>query len=582
MEQFQIQSNFILQASREDIVHSPRNFAIREGVAEAFRDAVLQFCQQPNALRYQWINYLPRATISDSFWADLLSKFIAYLKVAPILLSRSERYWKLPSQLKWVPPIFEDEHGVPLFDDLPNELYLSPIYKAGDKTILGTLGVKNLTMEDMLPRITADLLSLKSRYKSSTTEESWHERTAELLIRLFEKDQPTKSKVRSLPLIPLITGEWVSISAQEATISFGTIRRHGIYYPKSEETGIWLPTDIGLSLLDPKACNNASRKTLFSKLGVKYCDPGEVIQRITNCYSKWNNVNLTSSVAHMRYLYWHLPKDQESLDVRIYLKDQADLPVYRRFVTLGNPDLIVDDIYLETEQDYGVKSILTQVTDGKKPIAPRFPVHFINKAYLDAVPPEQCLFKLSWIEWLKRVAGVRSVPRLVDSKDPLKLSRIFQHIVSNQPNKLVGTLKTYWTDYQDLMKDEIIKALSEAKVRCENVGDTPLWETYLPTAQLKQRTSDLGLSLTVPFIKIPYALSHDLVDWQFLKLFHVGCEADLGFYLDALHFFDSDFMEVKEIESLLAVYSEIERHSKVDEYDRVRLVAPLNSPASSI
>lgn len=580
MDQFQIQSNFITQASREDVVHSPRNFAIRDGVAEAFRDAVVQFCQQPNALRFQWINYLPRATISDSFWADLLSKIIAHLKVAPILLSRSGRYWKLPSQLKWVPPGFEDEHGVPLFDDLPNELYLSHFYKPGDITILATLGVKDLTTEDMLPRITADLFSLASKYKSSATEDSWHDRSAELLIRLFEKDQPIKSRLRSLPLIPLITGEWVSISAQPAASLFGTISRDEIYHPKSEETDIRLPTDIGLSLLDPKAYKNASRKTFFSKLGVKYCDRGKVIRYITNCYSKWNNVNLMSSVAHMRYLYWHLPKDQESLDVRIYLKDQADVPVYRKFVTLGNPDLIVDDIYLETEQDYGVKSILTQVTDGKKTIAPDFPVHFINKAYLDAVPPEQCLFKLSWIEWLKEVAGVRSVPRLVDSRDPLKLSRIFQQIVSNRTSKVVGTLQTYWTDYQNLMKEEIIKALSEAKVRCENVGDTPLWETYLPTAQLKQRTSDLGLSLTVPFIKLPYALSHDLADWQFLKLFHVGCEADLGFYLDALHFFDFDIMEAKEIESLLAVYSEIERHSKVDEYDRVRLVTPLKFSAS--
>ena len=539
---------------------------------------MVQFRQQPNDLRFQWIKYLPGETISDTFWVNLLPRIIAHLKVAPILLSRSGRYWKLPSQLKWVPPSCVDEDGVPLFDDLPDELYLSPFYNAGDKTILGTLGVKGLTMEDMLPRITADLLSLNSKYKSSATEESWHSRTADLLIRPFEKDRPIKSRLCSLPLIPLITGEWISMQA--LAFSFGNIRRDGIYYPCSEETGVRLPTDIGLSLLDPKAYNNASRKTLFSKLGVKYCDPGKVIQCITNCYSKWNSVNLMSSVAHMRYLYWHLPEDQESLDVRIYLKDQADVSVYRKFVTLGNPDLIVDDIYLETEQDYGVKSLSKQITDGKNIITPNFPVHFINKAYLDAVPPEARRFNVSWNEWLKTVAGVHSVPRLVDPKDPLKLSRLFQHIVSNQPSKLVGTLKTYWTDYQDLMEEKIIEALSESKVRCENMGDTPLWETYLPTAQLKQRTSDLDLSGTVPFIKLPYALSHDLADWQFLKMFHVGCEADLGFYLDALHFFDSDFLEIKGIESLLAVYSEIERHSKVDEYDRVRLVAPLKSSAS--
>ena len=578
LEQFQIQSDFITQASREDIVHSPRNFAIRKGVAETFRDAVLQLCQQPNVLPFQWIKYLPEATISDSFWANLLPQIISHLQAAPILVSRSGRCWKLPGQLKWVPSSFEDEHGVPLFDDLSDELYLSPFYKWSDKSTLRALGVKGLTMEDMLPRITEDLLSLKSKYKSFETAESWHNRTAELLVKFFEKDQPTKFKLRSLPLIPLLTGEWVVSYlsyGQLGPFGVGGLRRTETYYPYSE-IGIPVPTDIGLSLLDPKAYMNASRKTLFSKLGIKYCGPGHVIQSITNCYSKWNNVNLMSSVSHMRYLYWHLPEDQKSVDVRIYLKDQVDVPVYRRFVTLGKPDLIVDDVYLDTEQEYGVKDVSKQVIDGKKTIAPNFPVHFINKAYLDAVPPEARRFKISWKEWLKQVLSVCSAPRLVDSKNPLKLSRIFQHIASNRPTKLVGTLKTYWTEYQDLMQEEIIQALSEAKVRCENVEDTPLWETFLPTAELKQRASDLGLSHRMPFIKLPYALSNDIAEWQFLKLFHVGCEADLGFYLEVLHYFDSDVMNDKEIHDLLAVYREIERHSKVDDYDQVRLV-PLNS-----
>ena len=579
MEQFQIQSDFITSASREDIVHSPRNFAIRKGVAEAFRDAVEQLCQQPNDLGFQWIKYLPGATIFDSFWANLLPQIIAHLQVAPILMSRSGRCWKLPSQLKWVPSSFEDEHGVPLFDDLLDELYLSSFYKSSDKSTLSTLGVQDLTMEDMLPRIIADLRSPKSKYKSFTTAESWHNRTAELLIRSFEKDQSTRNALCSLPLIPLLTGEWVSSVGQHKIFRFGGIVRPEIYYPYNE-TGVPVPTDIGLSLLDPHAYKNASRKTLFSKFGVKYCDPERAIQCITNCYSKWNNVNLMSSVAHMRYLYWHLPEIQKSLDARIYLKDSADVAVYRRFVTLGSPDLIVDDIYLETEQDYGVKDLSKQVTDGKRIIAPSFTVHFINKTYLDAVPPEARRFNLTWKDWLKTVLGVRSVPRLVDSKDPQKLSRIFQHIVQNRPTKLVGTLKTYWTEYQNLMQEEIIQALSEAKVQCENVGDTPLWETYLPTAELKKRISDLGLSHIVPFIKLPYELSHDLADWQYLKLFRVGCEVDLGFYLDILHNFDSDVMEGQGTQNLLAVYGEIERHSKVDDYDQARLVAPLKSSLS--
>ena len=307
MEQFQIQSDFITQASREDIVHSERNFAIRKGVALAFRDAVEQLCQQLNDLRLQWMKYLPGANISDSFWANLLPQINFHLQVAPILVSRSGRCWKLPSQLKWVTSSFEDEHGVPLFDDLLDELYLSRFYKSSDKFTLSTLGVQDLTMEDMLPRITADLLSLKSKYKSSTTAKSWHNRTAELLIRSFEKDQPTRYKLWSLPLIPLLTGEWVSASVQHKLFAFGAIRSAEIYYPY-DETGVPVPADMGLSLLDPNAYKNASRKTLFSKFGVKYCDPRQAIQCITNRYSMWNNVNLMSSVAHMRYLYWHLRK----------------------------------------------------------------------------------------------------------------------------------------------------------------------------------------------------------------------------------------------------------------------------------
>ena len=44
LKQFQIQCDFITQASREDIERSERNEAILSGVAKTFRDAVLDFC----------------------------------------------------------------------------------------------------------------------------------------------------------------------------------------------------------------------------------------------------------------------------------------------------------------------------------------------------------------------------------------------------------------------------------------------------------------------------------------------------------------------------------------------------------
>ncbi|KAF9630296.1 hypothetical protein BFW01_g858 [Lasiodiplodia theobromae] len=58
---FLIQSDFITQAGREVVVHSPRNKALLSGVAKTFRDAVLEFCAHKK-LQYQWMS---SSTVSE-------------------------------------------------------------------------------------------------------------------------------------------------------------------------------------------------------------------------------------------------------------------------------------------------------------------------------------------------------------------------------------------------------------------------------------------------------------------------------------------------------------------------------------
>lgn len=60
--EFLIQSDFVTQANREDVVHSKRNQAILKGVAQAFTDAMVMFCKH-SSLRYQWMRYLPEDSI---------------------------------------------------------------------------------------------------------------------------------------------------------------------------------------------------------------------------------------------------------------------------------------------------------------------------------------------------------------------------------------------------------------------------------------------------------------------------------------------------------------------------------------
>jgi hypothetical protein len=77
--QFLIQTDFIAQANREDVLHSARNKALLYGVALTFRDAVLSFCGHPE-LQYKWMRYLPSRSVSDDFWKSLHADIIDLLK----------------------------------------------------------------------------------------------------------------------------------------------------------------------------------------------------------------------------------------------------------------------------------------------------------------------------------------------------------------------------------------------------------------------------------------------------------------------------------------------------------------------
>ena len=81
---FLIQSDFVTQANREDVVHSTRNKAVLNGVAEAFRDAMRVFCKHPS-LRYRWMRFLPDKSISDEFWKSLWPLILENLQVTELL-----------------------------------------------------------------------------------------------------------------------------------------------------------------------------------------------------------------------------------------------------------------------------------------------------------------------------------------------------------------------------------------------------------------------------------------------------------------------------------------------------------------
>ena len=521
------------------------------------------------------MRYLPSKIVSEPFWAQLLPKIATLLEKTRVLRPWSGGPLRSLSELKRVPAYFLDEAGDPMFEDMTKEIYLSAGYRDTDFQLLEGLGVEELSFENILTRIRADLKDPNSRWRSSGTSDDWITRSSSMLLRPFSttKNNAEAAQVRALPLIPLYDGSWVSSDT-------GSVFR-------SHNDGIQVPTDLGLRLIDRRARRTPARIDLFKELGLRFCYPEKVIALILEKYNAWNDIPLHCSVSHIRYLYWHLPENQPNLPRTVYLRDQELRPTYRKFVTPWAQTAIQDDLYFETDDEYGpgqLSKALPQSSDGTTISAPGFPLHYINSAYLTAGTPVRYHRKLTWEEWLHSCADVRRVPRL--SWPPThyrvsELSELFIYIIESRSEKLVGTLKAYWSSYEALMTPEIVSTLSKAVVPCENGESRTLQDTILPLPSLRHISRTRGIPQSFPFLRLSFELKEgEKHDWTFLELFGVICRQSISFHLECLRHLvranqESEDISSRSLSHLIEIYEAIEENSSDSSYEQIKYVPSL-------
>jgi len=516
---FLIQADFVTQANREDVVHSRRNQAVLKGVAKAFADAVVVFCKR-SSLRYQWMRYLPEDFIPDEFWRTLWTLVREKLEQTPLLEPWSGNGLYKPSDLEMLSESFIDENQCPLLPDLEGaEVYLSPKYTKADFQILKRLGTTTLQWSKFVDRLDADLSSPGgSKWKLMKKNADWRTRICKLLLRVFiENLQDQQKRLRTLALIPLRDDRWVSSAS-------GT----KVYFPETD--GISIPADIGLDLVCPMAAEIAAWADLLSKLGVTSCPRDSVISSI---YERYNATNLDkfkvfNAVAHIRYLYWFLPKDHSSLAPQVRLANQYG-------------SLLKEDQYLyfpDEGDDYSPAKLFKQDAQ-----LPGHPVHYLHEDYLKAVGPEVIHNGRPWTRWLEEVVGVRRIPEL-RAKGHDALSKEFQYIVNHRSNSLLGTLKRGWASYRPQINnvvegDNVVKGeLRNSAVLLENGRRTSLLRTFLPLPKLKQIAAELCIADVYPFIAMTELLrDEERFEWIFVKDLQVGIEENLDFYLSALETF---------------------------------------------
>ncbi|KAF2183099.1 hypothetical protein K469DRAFT_690218 [Zopfia rhizophila CBS 207.26] len=445
--QFLIQSDFITSASRESVVDCAWNDAIRNGVAKAFKKAIITFNSQDHPLRYSWLNFLPTQPM-ENFWRSLNTEILGFLRAIPVLQTWERRMWNRGSQLRIVPS-YALHNGLPIFKDLRDEQYLAPEYHPSHFETLKALGVEELTWPELLERLRADLVG-SQRMKTYPPEHDWHKSWAKLFLRAFRPPRQVDvcRQLKRLAIIPLTSGAWTSAPA------LSTEGVPPIYFPKTNN--IPIPDELGLHLVERRAASLSDRAELFRALGVKACPMRVVLTNIERLHRRRGPFTARVPSMHLQFRYlFHFHHDPTSLSRWLLVPTQAN-------TICGDKRP-----YFLSSREYDTQQLLPPGFE----TARNGVVEFLSNQVVDIEPPDarSGVHDLTWHTWLEKVTGARYHPPLVE--------------------------------------DRSMSILGDCQVPCQDGEEHELREAFVPSEEIKGKVEVYGLQGTFPLLELPVALN---------------------------------------------------------------------------
>ncbi|EHA18945.1 hypothetical protein ASPNIDRAFT_187731 [Aspergillus niger ATCC 1015] len=564
---FLIHSDFVTDASRQDIVRSSaRNRKLRTEIASAFNAAVLEMCKHPS-LRYTWMRYLPQRDGHhwDPFWMGLLDELKSRLTSSPILQSRTSGLWFPIERMRCLQDFLLDKSGEPLFPDLPREKYLSAHYLMEDIARLHEYGLLFMSMRESIKRARMDLELSHSKMKNTDTSEDWLSRAAMVLSKSFRQGLTRRiEEIKSMPLIPLITGQWVSI--QKGAVYFSSIN------------GIEIPSDLGIGLVAPGAMRNPQRKELFEDLGVQEASVEFVRKLIKEKYSEYGKFAVPVLREHLVFLYLTESLAFPSSEALLrHLFDGKGLAFSDHKHRRRHPK--VDTVYFPNEDPYGAKALLEPIQGG----APGLDVSFISEYYLrdpPLCPPNE---QRTWVEWLQQVFHVQKTLSIIEPRQPLSKARLgqeFLYVAQHRPEKFIELLSTCWAvdGPTVIQKPELVKKIRDIDVLCEKGSRRRLGDTYIPYPVRRATVSKfLKDEEFFPWLQLDQPMDEGSLTQQWTALTKAldfgHPKSQTHFYLDILYYLDSALEdEASDVNRMFDLYVKIqmECHAVPSAADAVR------------
>lgn len=533
-------------ANREDVVTSAsRNVGLLEGVAEAFIKAIHEMYSH-KTLRYQWMRYLAgmKEYHWDDFWRRLVDKINAKLAEAEILEPRRRGSPRRIGELRRLTLMSQDSKSDPLFEDLPgtSEMYISTGYEQSDQDILKDYGLNFLYHDEFMARVKYDLSLPNSRMKNPVTTTDWHTRAAEKMNLAWDKNWVDRiAETKALGLLPLSSGIWVSADTSD------------VYLP-TLDSGIEVPTNLGLNILAASECNDSERLKLFKNLGARCADVKDVRTKTLQKFGQNEYLLLSHEKPMLEFLYQTCSHRFDTFGqynvVRIH-NSRLECRSPRQVEYLFPIDVAFSPWRLSLRSEEDLDPIM-KITN------------FIDEDYLKYEPSKSG--DLSWRQWLKVAIGVRVFPRLVSSNGE-SLSELCKHVAEEIPESFLGFLRYAWESEGDsvLENTAVIEELKSIEVTCNAEGGSiyALGETYLPILCLQQNASSLMEGEDFPFLWLGGETLNDdnLARWNFLKRdLAVGSQDDAQFYIDIVYYIKIAMIsrtDIERPERMIDIYGRI-------------------------
>ncbi|KAF5538359.1 ATPase-like ATP-binding domain-containing protein [Fusarium mexicanum] len=514
---FLIHSDFDTNANRQDIITtSRRNLELRDCIASAFLQAILQFCEHPT-LCYSWPMFLPSssATSSDAFWSGLNHEIQRLMKKTPVLKSRNRIDLRLVGDVVILTGDAQDAEGHPLFDDPTKDLYLSSSYSQMAKDILKGYGLEKLNIQTFLNLLETDLRSPNSRFHGENTTDDWHSAIARLLSGKLKNSLYVQQRLKSLPLLPLRSGAWTSTTSGP------------VYFPKTGDINI--PQSLDLKVITAHASSNSDRSTLFQHLGVCQATYEDVRASILRSFQTKKSMSFEVINEYLSFLY--LTHQIGKHGLKEYTKVHVGTSAWKR----DNPH--ETDIYLPgTEHAYSPESLLAN-----EGASPDLSVVFLHSKHMESAPDKPNPFHPSWETWLCDLIGVRKRLRLI-SRDKRGLSDVFLYIFEHRPEKFLGLFEHLWLhEKSSLVTNRALRSKIEdlpAQKLCDVNYSLTLKQAWLPLKYLRHSVDRyMEYPKQFPFLKLEESDITVGSKWHFLSdYFSVSKDDSMDFLLQMLQY----------------------------------------------